>query len=78
MLTHHKIRTNLNNLNDILNPHIKLRPAPEKKPKNKSVENLSERDGVIALENSCHSEIWMMQNVTNCNQEKLINCNMIM
>ena len=55
--THHKIRTNLNNLNDILNPHIKLRPAPEKKPKNKSVDNLSEREGVIVLEINCHSEI---------------------
>ena len=62
MLTHHKIRTNLNNLNDILNPHIKLWPAPEKKPKNESVDNLSEREGVIVLENNYHAEIWMMQN----------------
>ena len=27
-----------------------------------SVDNLSEREGVIVLENNCHSEIWMMQN----------------
>ena len=31
-LAHHEMTSNLNKVNDIVDPQIKLRPTPEKKP----------------------------------------------